>query len=150
MLQDGWKRELGIDVGLRNQEWGVFLDTVRLLDYQAARASWIGDYADPNTFLEMFMSQNENNQTGWKNREYDRLMTAAASEGDAPKRAKMLHDAESILMHELPILPIYYYVSRDMVRPYVQGFHQNVRDEHPLWAISVDVDAKRRVLAEER
>jgi len=149
MIQDGWKRKLGIDVGLRNQEWGVFLDTVRLKDYQAARGSWIGDYADPNTFLEMFMSDNENNQTGWKNDEYDKLMNAATSELDSAKRATLLRDAETILMRELPVLPIYYYVSRDMVRPYVRGFHKNVRDEHPLWAISIDQDEKRRFLASE-
>lgn len=149
LIQDRWKRTLGIDVGLRNQEWGVFLDTVRRMEFDTARASWIGDYADPNTFLDMFMSDNENNQTGWSNAEYDRLMKAASSEGDAPKRMQMLHDAEAILMRELPIIPIYFYVSKDMVRPYVRGFHENLRDEHPLWALSIDPEEKRRFLASE-
>ena len=52
-------------------------------------------------------------------------------------------------MRELPIMPIYFYVSKDMVRPYVRGFHANLRDEHPLWALSIDPEEKRRVLASE-
>jgi len=149
LIQDRWKRTLGIDVGLRNQEWGVYLDTVRQLKFDVARASWIGDYADPNTFLDMFMTDNENNQTGWGNAEYDRLVEQATAEGDAPKRMAMLHDAEAILMRELPIIPLYFYVSRDMVRPYVRGFHHNLRDEHPLWALSIDQAEKRRFPASE-
>jgi len=149
LIQDRWKQSLGIDVGLRNQEWGVFLDTVRQQKFDVARASWIGDYTDPNTFLDMFMSDNENNQTGWADVEYDRLLNAAASERDDAARLRMLADAESILMRELPIIPVYYYVSKDMVKPYVRGFHQNLRDEHPLWALSIDRDEKRRFLANE-
>lgn len=149
MIQDRWKRTLGIEVGLRNQEWGVYLDTVRQEKYDVARASWIGDYTDPNTFLDLFMTDNENNQTGWGNAEYDRLVEQAAAEGDETKRMRLLHDAEAILMRELPIAPIYYYVSKDMVRPYVRGFHANLRDEHPLWALSVDPAEKRKFLANE-
>jgi oligopeptide transport system substrate-binding protein len=149
LIQDRWKRTLGIEVGLRNQEWGVYLDTVRQEKYDVARASWIGDYTDPNTFLDMFMTDNENNQTGWGDAEYDRLVEQAAAEGDAAKRMRLLHDAEAILMRELPIAPIYFYVSKDMVRPYVKGFHENLRDEHPLWALSVDPVEKRRFLASE-
>jgi oligopeptide transport system substrate-binding protein len=147
LIQDQWKRNLGIDVGLRNQEWGAYQDTVRMFDYDTARASWIGDYTDPNTFLDMFLTGGENNQTGWSNSEYDRLVKSAAGEANPTERLKLLRDAEVILTEALPILPIYYYVSRDMVRPYVRGFHPNVRDEHPLWAVSIDPDEKRRVLA---
>jgi oligopeptide transport system substrate-binding protein len=149
LIQDRWKRTLGIDVGLRNQEWGVFLDTVRQKNYDVARAGWIGDYADPNTFLDMFMSDNENNQTGWKNADYDRLVTQAAAEPDVAKRMQTLHNAEAILMQELPIAPIYFYVSKDMVRPYIEGFHENLRDEHPLWALAIDPAAKQAVMQAE-
>ena len=58
----------------------------------------------------------------------------------------MLSEAETILLRELPIIPVYFYVSKDMVRPYVRGFHPNLRDEHPLWAISIDPQAKREYL----
>jgi oligopeptide transport system substrate-binding protein len=148
LIQDRWKRTLGIDVGLRNQEFAVSLETVRQGQYDLARAAWIGDYADPNTFLDMFVTGNENNETGWGNEEYDRLIHSAAAEADPAKRMKIFHDAEAILMRDLPILPIYFYVSKDMVRTYVHGFHHNLRDEHPLWALSVDPEEKRRVLRE--
>lgn len=147
LIQDRWKRNLGIDVGLRNQEFAVALETIRAGDYDLARAAWIGDYADPNTFLDMFVTDGENNETGWSNAEYDRLIAAAASEGDAAKRMRIMHDAEAILMRELPVIPIYFYVSKDMVRTYVHGFYPNLRDEHPLWALSVDEAEKRRVLS---
>lgn len=150
LIQDRWKHTLGLNVGLRNLEWGTFLDTVRLLEYDTARASWIGDYADPNTFLDMFQSDNENNQTGWGNTDYDKLIAAAEREGDAAKRFEILREAETILMRELPVAPIYFYVSKDMVQPYVKGFYNNLRDEHPLWAISIDQAEKQRVLAEQR
>jgi len=143
-IQDRWKRELGINVGLKSLEWGTYQDTVRQGKYDTARASWIGDYADPNTFLDMFQTGNENNQTGWSNTEYDKLIAAAASEADPKIRFGILRDAEKILMNELPIAPIYFYVSKDMVRTYVKGFHTNLRDEHPLWALSVDREAKAR------
>lgn len=148
-IQDRWKRELGINVGLKSLEWGTFLDTVRQMKYDTARASWIGDYADPNTFLDMFEQDNENNQTGWRNAEYDKLIAAAASEADPKKRFSILHEAEAILMRELPIAPIYFYVSKDMVQTYVKGFHSNLRDEHPLWALRIDHEEKARVLAGE-
>lgn len=149
LIQDRWKHTLGLNVKLRNLEWGTFLDTVRLGEYDVARASWIGDYADPNTFLDMFETGNENNQTGWGNADYDKLIGAAASEPDAAKRFKALGDAEKILMTELPIAPIYFYVSKDMVQPYVKGFYHNLRDEHPLWALSIDEDEKRKVRSAE-
>ena len=67
-----WKQELGIDVELRSQEWKVYLATQRQLDYDTCRSSWIGDYNDANTFLDMFMSNNGNNRTGWKSVRYDK------------------------------------------------------------------------------
>lgn len=148
LIQDRWKQNLGIDVGLRNQEFAVSLQTVRERRYDLARAAWIGDYADPNTFLDMFTTDNENNETGWSNADYDRLVFGAAAEADAAKRMQMLHDAEAILLRELPIIPVYYYVSKDMIKPYVRGFHANLRDEHPLWALSIDEEAKRKFIAE--
>jgi len=146
-IQDRWKRELGINVGLKSLEWGSYLDTVRKGSYDMARAGWGGDYADPNTFLDLFITDNENNQTGWTDAEYDKLIAAAASEANAEKRFGIFRDAEKILMTELPIAPVYFNVSRDMVQTYVGGFYHNLRDEHPLWAISIDAEAKARVRA---
>jgi oligopeptide transport system substrate-binding protein len=132
-----WKENLGVDAVLRGLEWGVYLDSTHNLDYDVSRAGWIADYSDPNTFLDMFMSGNANNQTGWKNDRYDELMQQAAGEGDPPRRMEILREAEALLLDEQPILPIYFYVSKNLVHPRVKGFFSSVQDEHPLKFIEV-------------
>jgi oligopeptide transport system substrate-binding protein len=91
VVADQLKRGLGIRANAYNQEWQSFLDTVRNLDYQMARAGWIGDYVDPNTFLDMFVTNGGNNQTGWSSPVYDRLIAAAADV------SKVAEDPEFIL-----------------------------------------------------
>ena len=130
VVADGWNRNLGLNVKLLNQEWKVYLDAQNSLDFQVSRSAWIGDYSDPNTFLDMFLTGGENNRTGWGNPEYDRLVGEAASVSDDKTRLWMLAQAEKILMEEMPILPIYYYVTRNLVNPRLGGFHANIQDEH--------------------
>ncbi len=149
LIQSQWKRALGIDVRLRNQEWAAYLSARRQKKYQIARAGWIGDYVDPNTFLDMFVSDGPQNQTGWGNPRYDKLVEAAQREKDASKRMQYFHQAEQILMDQLPIIPIYFYVSTSMIRPYVKGFYPNIQDVHPLWAIWIDREQKARIFKEE-
>ena len=109
-LQEMWKRELGIDLELRPLEWKTWLRAQSELDYDLSRSSWIGDYNDPNTFLDMFMSNNGNNRTGWKNPRYDALIREANAAPDIKKREKILQQAETLLIHdELPIVPLYTY-----------------------------------------
>ena len=128
-----WKEALGITVSLRNTEWKVYLDDVQRLNYQIARAGWIGDYTDPNTFMDMFVTGGGNNQTGWSNARYDELIALAAKEVDRQKRAALLREAEQLLVEkELPILPIYIYVNQGLLRDTVMGWHENVRDQHPF------------------
>ncbi|MEZ6021726.1 MAG: peptide ABC transporter substrate-binding protein, partial [Planctomycetota bacterium] len=129
-IMDAWKRHLGISVKLRNEEWKVYLDTQTNLRYDVSRAAWIGDYMDPNTFVDLFVTGGDNNKTGWGNPEYDALVHGAVSEPDPAKRLDMLHRAEQILMDDLPILPIYYYVTQNMVAPRLGGFYSNPQDEH--------------------
>ena len=73
-IQQMWKENLGISTELRGLEWGVYLDSTHKLDYDVARAGWVADYSDPNTFLDMFVTGGENNQTGWSNARYDELI----------------------------------------------------------------------------
>jgi oligopeptide transport system substrate-binding protein len=80
----------------------------------------------------MFMGGNANNQTGWANARYDELLHLAAAEGDPLKRMALLQEAEALLLDEQPILPIYFYVSKNLVSPRVKGFFNTVQDEHPL------------------
>jgi oligopeptide transport system substrate-binding protein len=111
VLQQEWKEALGVDVELVNQEWKVYLATTRSLDYWMARGGWIGDYLDPNTFLDLWTSGNGNNRTGFADPEYDALIDRAARTLDPAERMQMLHRAEEwILNDEMIIMPIYYYV----------------------------------------
>ena len=138
VMRKQWQRTLGIHVRGRNEEWGSYLASERLSRYDICRKGWIGDYADPNTFLDMFLTGSELNSTGWSNPEYDRLIAEAANELDASRRMEVLHEAEQLLMNELPLLPVYFYVSKNMVKPYVRGFHNNLQDYHPVWSLSID------------
>jgi oligopeptide transport system substrate-binding protein len=136
-LQNMWKKELGIEVRLRSVEWKVWLSDQSALNYTLSRGSWIGDYSDPNTFLDMYMSNNPNNRTGFKNERYDQLLRAANASPDAAARARLLQQAEAILIREdVPIVPLYIYVGYNFFDPArLAGIHNNLRDEHPLRAI---------------
>jgi len=141
VIRKQWQRELGISVTIRNEEWSTYLASQRQMQYNISRRGWTGDYADPNTFLDMFITESEQNGTGWSNAEYDRLIAEAGRESDAETRMQQLGQAEKILLDELPILPIYFYTTKNMVKPYVRGFYNNVQDHHPLWAIWIDRDS---------
>ncbi|HEX6884313.1 MAG TPA: peptide ABC transporter substrate-binding protein [Planctomycetota bacterium] len=131
VLAADWSATLGIEVKLLNQEWKSFLDSQTNLRYDLSRSSWIGDYPDPNTFLEAFTADSENNRTGWRSERYDGLLAAAGREVDAARRLALLAEAEALLLEELPILPLFGYVSQNLVHPRLGGFHANVLDEHP-------------------
>lgn len=136
-IQQMWKANLGIDVSLQNMEWKVFLERERLMDFQIDRSSWVGDYLDPNTFLEMFVTDNGNNRTGFSNKKYDELMAKAASEVDQEKRFEYFQEAESILVNEVPIIPFYTYRWNRLVSPSVQGWHENIMDYFPFKYMSL-------------
>jgi len=140
-VQQMWKTGLGVDVQLVNQEWKVYLDTVRRGDYQIARGSWIGDYNDPNTFLDMWVSGGGNNRTGWANPDYDRLVEAAAGEPDPARRLGLFGQAESILMAEMPIAPVYFYVRTMLIQPCVRGWYPTLLDHHPYKHVSLETTA---------
>jgi oligopeptide transport system substrate-binding protein len=133
-LQEMWRRELGVNVELRKLEWKTYLRAQAELDYDLCRSSWIGDYNDPNTFLDMFMSHNGNNRTGWKSGRYDQLLREASAEIDPKKRHKILQTAESLLVREeTPIVPLYIYVSVEYFDDAkIKGIFPNIRGEHPI------------------
>lgn len=138
-LQEMWARELGIQIDLRKLEWKVFLSAQSRLEFGLSRSSWIGDYNDPNTFLDMFMSNNGNNRTGWKNERYDNLIREANSKLDMKEREKILQQAELLLVRdELPIVPLFIYVGLEYYdTSKVSGIFSNIRAEHPVRTIRV-------------
>jgi len=128
-----WRETLGINVVLQNAEWKVYLREVELLHYDVARAGWIGDYGDPMTFLDMWLKDGGNNNTGWSDPRYDELIRRATFERDLDKRAALLREAEKILVEdEFPIIPIYIYVNQGMKVDALQGWYETVRDLHPF------------------
>lgn len=133
-MQAIWRENLGVQVELDNQEWGTYLNTENSLDYFISRAGWVADYPDPNTFLDMFVTNGGNNRTGWSNKRYDDLIAAAARERDQGKRMEIFREAEKILVaDEMPIMPIYFYVSINLYdASRIGGILPNPLDEHPL------------------
>jgi oligopeptide transport system substrate-binding protein len=186
-IADQLRRNLGVDVLPLNKEWQTYQADTMALDYEIARAGWIGDYLDPNTFLDMWVTNGGNNQTGWSDPRYDRLIRQAADVeaavpsfstwvGDLrePDRARALvealqaapdadarrvagerlrlhlfREAEALLFQEaFPIIPIYFYVTQNLVQPWVEGWYSqlelpdgtrapNFQDIHPLRGIRV-------------
>ncbi len=140
-----WQRHLGVTASLAQQAWGTYLDTVNQQKYVIARSGWIGDYPDPNTFLDMFVTDGANNQTGWSNARYDEIIRElAARESDPERRYQLLREAEVILMDEVPIMPLYFSININMVRPYVNGWFPNAQSSHPLSMLSIDKDLRER------
>ncbi|MBI4178206.1 peptide ABC transporter substrate-binding protein [bacterium] len=137
-FQQMWKKELGIDVGLFNQEWKVFLNTKKNLDFDLARAGWFGDYPDPNTFLDMYVTGGGNNNTGFSHAEYDELIRKAAQTMDREERFRYFQRCEDILAEEVPIIPIYTYTRIYLKRPEVRGWSPNVMDFRSYKALSLD------------
>lgn len=130
-IQQMWTEHLNVNISLSNQEWKVYLDSQRELNYDISRAGWTGDYPDPNTFLDMWTSWSEQNQTGWSDPEYDALIKKASAEQDQTKRYEIFQEAEAILIEHMPVIPIYYYTRVYALRPEVKNWHPNILDHHP-------------------
>jgi len=137
-IQQMWKEELGIDVGLYNQEWKVYLATRKARDFDIARAAWIGDYADPNTFLSLMTGDNGNNHSNWGDPDFDALIAQAAAEQNPEARFALFQKAEAILIDEMPVLPIYFYVRSTLIDASVRGWHPNILDYHPYQDVWLD------------
>ncbi|TFG84624.1 MAG: peptide ABC transporter substrate-binding protein, partial [Spirochaetales bacterium] len=115
--QENWKQNLGIEIALTNQEWGTFLDTRQNShDFQICRAGWVGDYLDPNTFLDMFLTGSGLNDGLYSNPQYDALVRQAATMPDGAARMDTLRQAEEILVtQDQHTIPFYHYVEQDMI-----------------------------------
>lgn len=129
-VQQMWKRYLGIEVTLVNQEWKVYLASKLAGDFSIARMGWIGDYNDPMTFLDMWVTGGGNNNSGWSNSRYDSCISAAASGKTREERFRAFHEAERVLLNELPILPVYFYTNVYLLHPAVKGWYPNLLSIH--------------------
>jgi len=125
-----WKQVLGVNSQLVNEEWKVFVNNRRMgVVTEVFRGGWIADYADPSSFLDLFMGGNGLNNTFYQNADFEMLMKSTAlTTGES--RMKLMQQAEAQLVRDMPVIPLYYYVSRHLVRPQITGFSENVRDVH--------------------
>ena len=132
-VQASWKRNLGIDIKIQNYEWKTFLDMRNQHDFDISRASWVGDYQDPNTFLELFITGSGNNDGEYSNPKFDELIRKAATMKGGSERFQVLHEAESVFLAEdQGILPMYSYVSQNLIDTTKwEGWYTNPQNINP-------------------
>jgi len=134
-LQAMWHSALGLDVRLVNQEFKVVLTERRAGNYQILLSDWVGDYLDPTTFLDVMRSDSGNNHTGWSNSDYDSALFAAARMTDPAARAAALREAETRMLADAPIIPLYTNTHIYLLNPAVRGWHPTLLDHHPYKAV---------------
>lgn len=128
-VQQMWKEGLNIDITIANQEWKVYLDSVSEMNFQVARRGWIGDYVDPNNFLDMYLTGGGNNNTGFSDERYDDMISRLAPQAKTrEERFAIFYEAETMLMENMPIIPIYTYTSKHLIHPSVKGMPSNLMD----------------------
>lgn len=116
-VQNMLKKNLGISVKLYNQEWKVYLDSIKNQNYALVRSGWIGTYLGPEDFVGMFETGIENNNTSWSNTRFDALLKEAEKVGELGKKNALYMQAEEILMDELPFIPLFFYTNSQLVSP---------------------------------
>ncbi len=125
-----WRQTLGIRSQLVNQEWKVFVQSRKSIQRQAFRSGWIADYADAMSFLNLFISHSEFNFYRYNNSAYDEIVDQISKSEGTETKIHMIEQAENLLMHDIPVIPLYYYVSRHLVNHQILGFNNNVADRH--------------------
>ena len=138
VIQETWKRELHVEARIVNEEWKVYLDSLHTLNYTTSRGGWIGDYLDPYSFLGLMETGNGNNDTGFSDPEYDRLITLSRRTADPAARRAVLAQAETLLLDEAPVAPVYFYTRVYLKQPSVKGWYNNFLDRHMPQFIYLD------------
>ena len=140
-IQHTWQTELGVDARIRTEEWKVYLNTMKNGNYSTARSGWIGDYFDPFSFLSIFRGGNGLNWSGYRSPEYDRLMAAAHEVSTDAERLATFQRAETLLLEDAPLAPVYFYTRVYLLQPSVKGWYNNVQDRHMPQFIYLDENA---------
>ena len=117
-----WKKNLGVNVKLENQEWKTFLDTRHQGNYDVSRAGWCADYNEPTSFLNMVLSDSSNNTVHYKSPAFDKLIADTLKVTDEAQRSELYSKAEQQLDKDSAIVPVYYYVNARLVKPWVGGY----------------------------
>lgn len=134
-LQAMWYKNLNIIIDIDSEEWKVFLNTRKAKNFDIVRGNWMGDYLDPLAFLEVYTSFNGNNYTSFASQAYDNLIAESNTTPDPQERYKILQKAESLLLEEIPVLPLYYFNTVHLLDPRVKGWYPNILNLHPFNAV---------------
>ncbi|MGA1742283.1 MAG: peptide ABC transporter substrate-binding protein [Pseudohongiellaceae bacterium] len=142
-IQEMWREQLNINVSIVNQEWQVYLESVDNMNYDVARRGWVGDYVDPNTYLDMYITGGGNNNVGFSNPRYDEIVIDEAPlKLDNKERFALYREAETILMNEMPIIPIYIYQTKNLKSPDIKGAPSNIMDHYNWKYIYLEASSK--------
>jgi oligopeptide transport system substrate-binding protein len=131
-VQAMWRKALGISITIKQVDFPVQLTMQHSKEYDIAVAGWSADYYDPATFVDMWLTDGGNNETGWSNKEFDGLVAAATQCADAQERLRILNRAEAIAAREAPVVPIYVYTRTRLIHPAVKNFQPRALDNW-LW-----------------
>jgi oligopeptide transport system substrate-binding protein len=132
-----WKKNLGVDVTLQNQEWKTYIDSRNSGNFDVIRASWIGDYNEPSTFLSLLTSTHSGNIARFRSADYDAVITKASTETSVAARNTDYNKAEQIIADQAPIAPIYQYTNGRLIKPWLKGYPitnpEDVAYSRELW-----------------
>jgi oligopeptide transport system substrate-binding protein len=122
-----WKDALGVKATLYAEEFRALLQSIQARkDTEVFRSSWVGDYNDAYSFLQLLQTGFGINLTGYSNPRYDDLLAEATRQPDPARRRALLEESERIMLADTPVLPLYFYVNKHLVKPFVHGWHDNV------------------------
>ncbi len=134
-----WKKKLGVEVKLQNQEWKTYIDSRNSGNFDVIRASWVGDYNEASTFLSLLTSSHSGNIAKFRSADYDRVLEQASRETDPAERNADYNRAEQIIAEQAPIAPIYQYTNGRLIKPWVKGYPitnpEDVAYSHTMYII---------------
>ncbi len=141
-IQEMWRKELGIEVGIRTEDSSVFYDTQNRMDYDVSRAGWIADFVHPITFIDMWTKGNQNNNTGYDNPQFDQMVKDAIAAESEDQRLRILEKAEQFFMDECAAIPIYWYTRQFLMHPSLKGWEPKMLDNHPYKFLDLEEAAQ--------
>ncbi|MCC6414394.1 MAG: peptide ABC transporter substrate-binding protein [Opitutaceae bacterium] len=121
-IQAMWKTELGVTATISQTEQKIWIQNQQTLNYAVCLSAWTADFPDPVSFLELFLSGGSYNWTGWTSERYDQILAQAAITNDAGQRFTLLRTAETLLLNEAPIAPLYFGAQTHLLHPAVKGW----------------------------
>jgi oligopeptide transport system substrate-binding protein len=139
VIQAGWRRELGVRITIAPLEQKTWIQNQQALNYAISGSSWVGDFVDPVTFLDLFASGNGNNWTHWSNADYDRLIAEAARTSDSVQRYELFQRAEALLLEEGPIAPIFFGAQTYLIQPTVKGWEPALLGLHRYQGVRLEL-----------